>query len=174
LALDKERKAELVEQYTELLKNNNGMVITSYSGIPVKELESLRKKIRELGGEFHIVKNTLMKLALMEAGIDLPADILEGTTAVGFAMEDIPSMAKAILDMARESGAMNIKGGVIESNIYDSAQVQRIAELPPLPVMQAQLLSMIQAPASRVAMVLSGSVRQLVSVMKAYADTGAA
>jgi large subunit ribosomal protein L10 len=174
LAINKERKNELVEQYKELLKNSNGMVITSYSGVPVKELESLRKKVREMGGEFHIVKNTLMELALKDAGLTIPAPILEGTTAVGFAVEDVPGMAKVIMDIARESGTMSIKGGVIDRTVYDSAQVQRIADLPPLPVVQAQLLSMIQTPASRVAAILSGSIRQLVSVTKAYADSGTA
>ena len=60
MAISKSRKEELVGQYKDLLENNDGIVITSYSGITVKELEGLRRNIRDLGGQFHIVKNTLM------------------------------------------------------------------------------------------------------------------
>jgi len=172
LAISKSRKEELVGQYKGLLEDNNGIVITSYSGITVKELEALRRNVRELGGQFHIVKNTLMELAFEEAGISLPTEVLEGTTAVGFTNEDLPGLAKAILDVAKESGAMNIKAGVVDDAIYDGVEMRRIAELPPMPIVQAQLLSMIQTPANRIATVVASSVRQIVNVTKAYADTG--
>jgi len=174
LAISKERKHELVEQYKGWLEDYTGVVVTSYLGITVKQLEELRSKVRDMGGQFHIVKNTLIKLALDDAGIALPDDMLDGTTAIGFASEDIPELAKVISDLASETDAMSIKGGVIGSVVYDGDQMRRLADLPPLPILQAQLLSMIQAPASRVAMALSSSVRQIVNVTKAYADSGAA
>jgi large subunit ribosomal protein L10 len=172
LAINKSRKEELVSQYKELISESNGVVITSYSGITVKELESLRRNVRDLGAQFHIVKNTLMELAFKDAGISFPDEVLEGTTAIGFTSEDLPALAKAILDMSKETGSMSIKAGVVENTTYDGAQMRRIAELPPLPVLQAQLLSMIQTPANRVATVVASSVRQIVNVTKAYADTG--
>lgn len=174
MAITKDRKLELVQQYKEWLGENNGIVFASYSGITVKQLEGLRRKIREMGGEFHVVKNTLIQLALVDAGLNLPQEILQGTTAIGFTSEDIPGLAKAISDLAKESSAMDIKGGVVDRVIYNGAQMKNLAELPPLPIIQAQLLSMIQAPASRVANALASSVRQLVNVTKAYADSGAA
>ena len=174
MAINKSRKEELVSQYKELLNDNNRIVITSYSGISVKQLEALRKNIRELGGYFHIVKNSLMEIAFEDAGVNFPKEVMEGTTAIAFTSEDLPALAKAILYVAKESGSMSIKGGVVESITYDGAEMRRIAELPPLPIVQAQLLSMIQAPANRVAMVLASSVRQILNVTKAYADTGAA
>ena len=173
MAISKSRKEELVGQYKELLNESSGIVITSYSGITVKELEGLRRNIRDLGGTFHIVKNTLMELAFNDVGVTLPEDVLEGTTAIGFTSEDLPGLAKAILDIAKETGSMSIKAGVVEKTIYDGGQMRRIAELPPLPILQAQLLSMIQTPANRVATVVAGSVRQIVNVTKAYADAGA-
>lgn len=173
MAINRSRKEELVGQYKELLNDSKGIVIASYSGINVKELEALRKNIRELGGQFHIVKNTLMELAFDSVGITLPKEILEGATAIGFTSEDLPGLAKAILDVAKVSGTMSIKAGVIEKTTYDGAQMRTIAELPPLPIVQAQLLSVIQAPAKRVAMVVASSVRQIVNVTKAYADKGA-
>jgi large subunit ribosomal protein L10 len=174
LAISKEKKSELVEQYKEWLKESSGIVLASYSGITVKDLEGLRRKIREIGGEFHVVKNTLIELAMKDAGLKFPDEILLGTTAIGFTSEDVPGLAKAISDLARETGSMDIKGGMVDRVFYNGAQMKNLADLPPLPILQAQLLSMIQAPASRVALALAGSVRQLVNLTKAYADSGSA
>jgi large subunit ribosomal protein L10 len=174
LAISKEKKSELVQQYRDWLNDSSGIVLASYSGVTVKELEGLRRKIREIGGEFHVVKNTLIQLALQDVGLDLPQEMLQGTTAIGFTSEDIPGLAKAVSDLARESAAMDIKGGVVDRVIYNGSQMKNLAELPPLPILQSQLLSMIQAPASKVAMALAGSIRQLVNVTKAYADSGSA
>ncbi|NIM92913.1 MAG: 50S ribosomal protein L10 [Anaerolineales bacterium] len=171
MALTKSRKRELVEHYKELVGNSNGMVITSYSGVPVKELEGLRRKVRELGGEFHIVKNTLVNMAFDDAGIELPDEIYIGTTAIGFATDDFPGVTKVIVEMARENEDVEIKGGVLEKDFYNALQMKQLADLPPLPVLRAQLLGLMQAPATRVASVLTSSVRQIVNVTKAYADS---
>jgi large subunit ribosomal protein L10 len=80
-------------------------------------------------------------------------------------------VAKAIVDLARELGTVNLKGGYVDKVLYDAAQIERLADLPPLPVLRSQLLSLIQTPASRVALSLASSVRQIVNVTKAYADT---
>lgn len=171
MAISKDKKEELVANYQDLLTNTNGLIITSYSGVSVKELEIVRRKIRDLGGEFHIVKNTLFALAMNEVGMSMPDETYIGTTAIGFANEEIPAVAKVIVDLARDVEAVRLKGGLIEKIVYDAAQVEMLADLPPLPVLRAQLLSMLQAPGSRMAMVLASSVRQLVNVTKAFADT---
>lgn len=171
MAINKEKKQELVANYKELLGESSALILTSYSGVSVKQLEEVRRKIRELGGEFHIVKNTLFSLVMNEAGISLPEDTYIGTTAIGFAMEEIPGVAKAIVDLAREVESVNLKGGLIENVAYDAAQIEMLADLPPLPVLRGQFLSVLQAPARRIAMTLAGSIRQLVNVTKAYADS---
>jgi large subunit ribosomal protein L10 len=174
LAISKTRKDELVVEYNELLNNSSAIILTSYSGVPVKDLESLRRTIREVGGEFHIVKNTLIELALDNAGLSIPKDMLVGTTAIGFATDDVPNVAKAVVDLSRESGTIAIKGGMIDKILYDPKQIVQLADLPPLPVLRAQLLSQIQAPGTRVALALANSVRQIINVTKAYSESGAA
>ena len=170
MAVSKERKKALVVQYQELLRSSNALVMTAYSGLSVKELEGLRHKIREVGGEFHIVKNNLAKRAFDEVGVPLPEGALVGPTAIGFAFEDVLGVAKAIVDLARQMDFINVKGAVIDGVIYDELQVTRLANLPPLPMVQAQLLSMLQSPASRIAGVLAGSIRQVACVLKAYSE----
>lgn len=171
MAISKEKKQELIAQYQELASNSQGMILTSFSGLSVKETETLRKQVREAGGTFHVVKNTLAKLAFDQAGLELPEGALEGTTAIGFTQEGITDLAKAIVDVVRETETLNVKGGLIEGLVYDARQIMRIASLPSLQVVQAQLLGVLQAPASRVAGALNGSVRQIVSVLNAYAKT---
>jgi large subunit ribosomal protein L10 len=173
LAISKERKKALVTQYKELLSSNSALIMTAYSGLSVKDLESLRYKIREAGGSFHIVKNNLAERAFDEVGVPLPEGALMGPTAIGFTSEDVIGVAKAIVDLSREVEFVRVKGAVIDGVIYDDKQVGHLADLPPLPVVQTQMLSVLQAPARQVAAVLIGSVRQLISVFNAYSETEA-
>jgi large subunit ribosomal protein L10 len=170
LAISKARKQALTADYAEKLRRSQGIVLAAFSGSRVSELEALRRKVRENGGEFHVVKNRLMLLALKEAGMPVPSGGLEGTTAVGFAGDDVPGVAKAIVDAARTSEALKVKGGVISGVAYAPAEIERLADLPPMPVLRARLLGVIGAPASRLAGVLAGSVRQLATVVKAYSE----
>ena len=171
MAISKEKKQELVANYKELLGGSSALIMTSYSGVPVKQLESVRRKIRDLGGEFHIVKNTLFSIVMNEAGISLPEETYIGTTAIGFATEEVPGVAKAIVDLARDVESVMVKGGLIDNVVYDATQITMLADLPPLPVLRGQLLSVLQAPASRIGMTLAGSVRQLVNIASAYAES---
>lgn len=173
MAVTKSRKQHLVAQYRDLLVKSKGVVLTAYSGLNVKGMEDLRRKIRDSGGEFHVVQNRLAKLAFKEAGLPVPEEALLGTTAIGFAMEDALAVAKTLVEAARQSEFVRIKGGVIDGALYGAAQVEHLAELPPLPVVRAQLLGLLQTPASRLAGVLAGSVRQVINVVKAYSETEA-
>ena len=170
MAITKARKQALVAQYQELANQSKGLILTSYSGLSVKQMEVLRNQIRELGGEFHIVKNTLMRLAFQELKLPFPAGLMHGTTAIGFAVEDVPAVAKVIADLSRENPGMRIKGGLIDGSLYDEAQIVRFANLPPLPVVRAQLLGLLTTPASQAAGVLTAALRGLVGVLHAYSQ----
>jgi large subunit ribosomal protein L10 len=171
LAITKARKEALVKQYKELAENSSGIILASFSGVTVKDLQELRGQIREVGGEFHIVKNSLMDIAFKELGLPLPEGATDGTTAIGFATEELPGVAKAIVDLSREQGTLQIKGGLIEGELIDQARILLLADLPPMPVVQAQLLGLINTPARQVASALAASVRQLAGVMHAYSKS---
>jgi len=170
LAISKERKDELVKQYTQWAQESRAMIITDYRGLSVKEMQDLRKDIRESGGEFHVVKNTLTKLALESAGLSLDEQIFDGTTAIGFAFEDAPGLAKAITDFSKDTDFLRVKGGYLEKEMVSVEQIQALAELPPLPEMRAQLLGTLMAPANQLARVLAEPGRKLAMVFQAYAD----
>lgn len=171
MAISRERKEELVAEYRELLAGSRGILFSSYSGIGVRELEALRAQIREAGGSFHVVKNSLISIALEEQGVPIPDGSLEGTTAVGFAVDDIPAVAKALVDIAKEGETLQIKAAIVDGTIYGGAKVRRLAELPPLDVVRGQLMGVLQAPGRRVASTLASAVRQVLNVVNAYAQT---
>ena len=173
MALSKEQKKEIVAEYQEWLDKSQAVIMTQYVGLTMKDMDALRKKVREVGGEFHVLKNTMCKIALKNAGLELVDDYFEASTAAGFAFEDASGLAKAMTDFAKEVGFLKIKGGYLEDKPMSAAEIQALAEVPPLPVMRAQLLSTIMAPASQLARLLSEPARQVATVLQAYADQDA-
>jgi large subunit ribosomal protein L10 len=174
LAISKERKEELVQQYIDWANQSQAMFLTEYRGLNMKQVDELRAKVRDSGGQFHIVKNTLGKVAFEKAGLEAADRILVGSTAVLFAFENAPDMAKVISEIARTSDFVKIKGGYFEKRLISAEDVKALAELPPLPVMRAQLLGTIMAPATKLARTLAEPARQLAAVIKAFADKDAA
>jgi len=144
--------------------------LTEYTGLDMKNIDTLRGKIRESGGEFHVVKNTLGKVAFKQAGFEIPEQQLEGSTAIAFAFNDAPATAKAISDFAKDSDFLTIKGGFLEQQIVSAEEIKALADLPPLPVMRSQLLGVFMAPANKLARTLAEPARQLASVFKAYSE----
>lgn len=170
MAITKKRKHEVVAQYSEWAKRCQALILTEYTGITMKQLDELRKKAREVGGEFHIVKNTLASLALKDQDMPLPESFFEGSTAVGFAFTDAPAMAKALTEFTRTSEFIKIKGGYLGKQAMSAEEVKALAELPPLPVIRAQLLGTLLAPASQLARTLAEPARMVAAVVKAYAE----
>jgi len=173
LAISKKRKEELVVQYTDWMKQSKAMILTEYTGLSMKEIEDLRSKVRQSGGEYHVIKNTLGKVAFDQSEWHLPENFLEGSTAIAFAFENAPATAKVISEYARESESVTIKGGYLEQRTISADEIKALADLPPLPVLRAQLLGVIMAPANKLARTLAEPARQIAAVMQAYADQDA-
>ncbi len=170
MAITKERKKEVLAEYTDWVNRSQALIITEYKGLPMPELDTIRRKLREAGGEFHIIKNTLGNLVFEQAGLTVPDGLLEGSTAISFAFEDAPAIAKMITDYARTSEFVKIKGGYLGKQTMSKEQVQALADLPPLPVMRARILGAIQAPAAQLARTLAEPGRSIAAVIKAFAD----
>lgn len=174
MAISKERKEELLATYGELIRKSHGMILIEYRGINMKGMDPLRRKVREAQGELHVVKNTLALRALKAAGQPVPENLFAATTAVAFAFGDAPAVAKALTTIAKDSEFVKVKGALLGPNVLNAKEVEALADLPPLPVLRAQLLGLVSAPASRLAGVVASGVRQVVNVVKAYGDKEAA
>jgi large subunit ribosomal protein L10 len=170
LALSKQKKNEVVEQYKDWLKNSQSVILVEYTGANMKDMENIRAKIRESEGEFHVVKNTLAKLAFEASGFSIPEGLLENSTAASFAFSDPAATAKALTEAAKGLEAIKVKGGFMGMEMLDAAQVKNLADLPPLPVVRAQLLGVLQAPAGKLVRTVAEPARSLASVFRAYSE----
>ncbi|TFH37338.1 MAG: 50S ribosomal protein L10 [Anaerolineales bacterium] len=170
MAISRKRKNNLLAEYKDTLQRNSALVFTAYTGLSVKELEDLRKKLREIGGEYFIVKNTIVKRAFAEIGLSDSENSFTGPTAIGATSEEIPAMVKVLVDLSKESNKFEVKGAIIDGRAVSADELRRLAELPPMPIMQAQMLGVLGAPASQFARVLAGSLRQLLNVLKAHSE----
>ncbi|MFZ5809266.1 MAG: 50S ribosomal protein L10 [Chloroflexota bacterium] len=170
MAITKARKNEVVEMVKDWAGRSQAMFVVEYTGLNMKQIDDLRQKARQSGGEFHIVKNTLGKLAFETAGLAVKEEFFTGSTAIAFAFQDPPTLAKVINDFARTNTALKVKGGYLEREAISAASVQSLADLPPLPVMRAQLLGTILAPAGKLVRTLAEPARQMAAVLKAYSD----
>jgi len=170
LAVSKERKEEVLVTYADWLKKSQAVILVEYTGVKMKALDGIRAKIRESGGEFHVVKNTLARRVFSEQGMAFPEDYLEKSTAVSFAFTDPASTAKALTEATKGIEFIKVKGGFMAGQTLNSAQVKALADMPPLPVVRAQLLGVLQAPAGKLARTIAEPARGLAAVIKAFTE----
>jgi large subunit ribosomal protein L10 len=170
LAVSKERKEESLATYAEWLKKSQAVILVEYTGAKMKDLDIIRAKIREAGGEFHILKNTLARRAFADSGMDLPKDFLVKSTAVSFAFTDPASTAKALTEATKGKDFVKVKGGFMSGQTLSAAQVKTLSDMPPLPVVRAQLLGVLQAPAGKLVRTIAEPARGLAAVIKAFSE----
>lgn len=173
MAITKQKKDEILAQYKDWLGQSQAVILVEYTGVTMKDLDALRAKIRETGGELHVVKNTLAKRALEASGMTVQEGQLVKSTAMGFAFKDAASVAKALNDAAKTVQAIKLKGGFLGTQPLGVDGVKALAELPPLPVVRSQLLGVLLAPASKLARILAEPGRQVAAVVKAYSEKAA-
>jgi len=172
LAFSKQHKNKLVAQYADWIRQSQGIFVLTYKKMSMKDIDTLRAKVREAGGEIHVVKNTLMKLALDEVCI-AGKDFFEGASIAGFTFNDAPALAKILSDASAKSEIFAIKGGYLDKEVLTASQVKALADLPPLPVMRSMLLGTLLAPAGKLVRTLAEPARGLAAVIKAYSEHGA-
>lgn len=168
MALKKARKTELVDQYVDLLRESKGIVLTEYRGLSNKQLTKLRRTIREANGAYHVTKVTLLRKALEETGYQLPDDLGGAPIGVGFALSDMPTLAKALRDFAKSEELFSVRGGVMGASVMNTAQVEALADLPSLDVLQSQILGLLDSPAANLVGVIQAGMSQVVNVIEAY------
>jgi len=170
LTISKQRKDELVAQYVEQLDQSQGIVLADYRGLNVSDMSDIRRATRAVGGRFQVVKNRLLALALKKAGMSLPEEWLIGPTVVGFCHDEVPPVAKALVNAAKGMESLRIKGGLVGDSAISVEQVRTIAGLPSREVLLAQVLGTINAPATQLAGVVASGIRQVLNVLQAYVD----
>lgn len=163
-------KAQTIEQAKEWYSKSTGVVFTDYRGLKVKELQNLRKELAKKGGEIHVIKNTLFRLAAGDDIAGIPDEMHNGPTAVAFVFENESECAKALLDFATASKKMTVKGGYFGGKAMSAKQVEALSKLPPRDVLIAQVIGTIAAPLTNLVGVIEALYADPIRVIGAVAD----
>jgi large subunit ribosomal protein L10 len=170
LAISKQQKEEMLATYVDWLERGRAVILVEYTGAKMKDMDAIRAKVRESNGEFHVVKNTLLRRALKQKGMGIPEEHLLQSTAMTLAFSDPAATAKALADATRSMSFVKVKAGFMAGQMLDASQVRALSELPPLPVVRAQLLGVLQAPAAKLARTIAEPARALAAVVQAHAE----
>jgi len=160
-------KEAAVAEIQKKLSSSQSVILTDYRGLNVQEVTELRKKLREVGVEFKVVKNTLTKLAAKNAAIEGLDDLMEGPIALAFGYDDPVAPAKVLAEFAKDHQSLELKGGLLEGKVIDLNMVNSLAKLPSKEALLAQIVGLLQAPIRNLVNVLSAPLRNTVYVLEA-------
>lgn len=168
--MDRAGRQTSVEELNREFSSLTAAFAIDYRGLKVEEATEFRRKIRESGAKYKVVKNTLARRALSGTGVAQLEQHFAGMTGLAFTDSDPVALAKTIHEFAKDVPAIVFKGGVLADKSLDESQFQALASLPSREVLLSQLLSVMQAPVQQLLAVLQAPARDLVMVLKAYAD----
>ncbi|MDO5597707.1 MULTISPECIES: 50S ribosomal protein L10 [Acidaminococcus] len=160
-------KASKVAELKDLLTASKGVVLVNYCGLTVAEDTELRAKMREAGVKYMVAKNTFIRIAAKEAGIEGLDSVLEHNTALAFSAEDPVAPAKILNDFSKDHEALELKAGVLDGKVIAVEEVKALAELPSREELLAKLVGSMQAPISGLVNVLQGTIRNFVYTLEA-------
>jgi large subunit ribosomal protein L10 len=165
----KEDKERLVADLTERLKSTETLLVADYRGLTMPQIDELRTKLLEHGARFAVVKNTLTRRAAEAAGTDTLLALLEGPTAIAFLESDGDpvAVAKALVDTARETRVLELRGGMLEGRPVEPGEIESLAKLPPADVLRAQVLGAIAAPLTGIVGLFTAPLQDLYGLLDA-------
>jgi len=163
-----EKKAQSIDRLEQELAKANIGIVTDYRGLKTPEINSLRRKLQDINGDYKVVKNTLARKAAEKLNRAEITGSFEGPIAIAFGYGDISQMAKTFSDHVRTSKMnLSVKGGFLSNRLLTPADVTAIAALPPREVLIARVVGGIKSPLYMLAGVLSGPIRGLQNVLQA-------
>lgn len=170
MKLTREQKEQLVEKVTEQLEKSKAVLLVNFSGLKVKEERELKKKLREQGIVFEVIKNSLFKIALKKAKISLDEALLDQPIALIWSADDEVSPSKITVGFAKKTEKLQLVGGLIDQKFVDPDLIKQLAALPGRGELYAKLVGTLNAPMSRLVNALQGNLRSLVYILKQYQE----
>jgi len=151
--MNKEQKKNYIKEMTAQFENSEAVLVTHYQGLSVKQLDELRKKMREHGVKFKITKNRITKLALKNSKCKDLTNLFTGPTAVALS-EDAITSAKILTKFSKDNEKLKILGGIMGNEVLDVAGVANVATLPTLDEARAKIVGILSTPAQKIASIL--------------------
>jgi large subunit ribosomal protein L10 len=166
--VDRAEKREFVSELNEVFKASGSVVVASYAGVTVAQMNDLRSKMRASGGTVKVAKNRLAKIALQGTESEGMSNLFKGQTLIAFS-EDPVTAPKVVMDFAKTNDKIVVLGGAMGATTLSADAVKSLATLPSLDELRGKLLGLLNAPATRVATVVAAPASQLARVFAAYA-----
>ena len=167
MAVIRPEKVAKIAELKELISTSKCTVLVDFRGLTVAQDTELRRKMREAGVHYNVVKNTLLRIVAQEAGIEGLEPVLEQNTAIAVSPEDPVAVAKVVCDFAKTNDKLKVKVGILDGKVISAEEVKAVASLPPKEVLIAKVLGSMQAPISGFVNVLQGTIRNVVYALDA-------
>lgn len=155
-----EEKQKVVEDIKQKFQGSSGVILADYRGLTVSQVTNLRVELRQAGVEYRVLKNTMVRRAADEIGLEGLAPFLEGPTALAFSADPVAG-AKILAEFVKKNKSFTIKAGVVEGKVVGAEKVKDLANLPPREVLLSQVLAGMQGPLQGMVNVLQGPIRKL-------------
>ena len=167
--MKKEDKERVVAELTERLRTTETLLVADYRGLTMPQIDELRSKLIEHGARFAVVKNTLTRRAAELAGADTLLALLEGPTSIAFLESDGDPVAvsKALVDAARDTKVLVVRGGMLEGRPIEAAEIESLAKLPPFDVLRSQVLAAVTAPLTAIVGLFTAPLQDLHGLLDA-------
>lgn len=163
-------KEFLVQEIESHLDKGDYVFLTNYDRMTVPDIADLRKRLRDKEAEFHVVKNTILNVALTRRGLPGLDEALTGPTAIITGGKNAPQVAKILLKYVDETEKAPFKGGLLGSSAVAAADLKAVSEMPPLEEVQAKLLGVLKAPAQKTVNLFHAVPQRTVNVLAAPAQ----
>jgi large subunit ribosomal protein L10 len=169
--MQKAEKAELINELHREFGRSPHAILVDFRGLSVPAVTEFRRKIRQAGSRYRVVKNSLALRAAKDTPLEALSLKFENTTGVAYTGSDPVVLAKVLVDFAKEHPQLVVKAGVVSgSQMLDAEGVKALSTMPSLPEVRARLLGLLQAPAARLVRLLSVPGGQVARVLKAHSE----
>jgi large subunit ribosomal protein L10 len=169
--MDRAEKTELVASLQQVFKTTNVVVVCHYAGLTVAQMSALRRQMRQAGASVKVTKNRLAKIALQGTDVASISELLKGPTLLAFSGDPVAA-PKVASDFAKAHDKLVILGGAMGTTVLDPNGVKALASLPSLDELRANLVGLIQAPATKIAQVVNAPAAKVARVLSAHAAKG--
>lgn len=164
--MKREEKHEKAKALHEELKKARTVILSGFEGLTVAQDTELRRKIAETGAQYEVVKNSLIERAAADTETQPAAQKLRGTTSVAYTSSDPVTLAKVLVNYAKENPALVFKSGIVEGRVVSMAEVESIAALPSRDALFARALYVVKSPGQQLAVTVSEVARSLARVVQ--------
>ncbi len=164
--MNRSEKATIIGEIKQNTESASLVVVADFKGMTVEELTELRIKVRQAGGQLHVVKNTLARIALEGSTHDVIAQMFKENCVIALGFEDPVALAKALTDYAKTSKKFELRHGSLDGKLMSVAQVEALASLPSKEVLLAQMLGTMNAVPTNLVSLMANMIRPLLYALK--------